>query len=494
MKNFSLALTFILLIISNLSAQETKHSYERLLTPTELKEDLALLKYNLETVHAGLYLYNSKEIIDAQFAKIESELTEPMDQLAFHRKLCTLNKLIGNGHTSFNISDDYHHASQNGSPRFPFDVYRDNNEVFVTRNMSDNKDIEAGWKIKSINGRDANEIFQELVDARGRDGQNETGPEAYINSRFSVAYAFYYGMPDDYEMEFMDMEKEIKPITIKGISLDKIKANRKMRYNLDYSLWYNKGLPGLSLEIKGNKTAVLTIRTFSASLIKKTGEKTEKFFQSAFEEIEASGIEHLIVDMRDNGGGEPSVSVALFSHLLNKPFTFYEAAYADVRKIPNPKMYQGGAKAVNLLGNFLLKENDEGTFDLKTEGIESSKPVWPIYKKNLYVLTNGKSFSQTGETAGFFKSETDAIFIGEECGGSPIQNTSGVGLPLELPNSKNVITIPLILWKMNVNFENTGKGVVPDHIVKPSIEDVLQKRDVVMDYTIDLIGKREKMN
>ncbi len=494
MKNISLALSLIFLIISNLPAQESIVSYEKLLSPAELKEDLALLKYNLETVHAGLYLYNSKEIIDAQFAKIENELTEPMNQLAFRRKLCTLNKIIGNGHTGFNVSDDYHHATQKDLLRFPFDIYRDNNEIYVTRNMSDNKDVEAGWKIRSINDRNANEIFQELADARGRDGQNETGPEAYVNTRFSIAYAFYYGTPDTYEMEFVDKAGKINLITIKGLSLDKIRANRKLRYDLNLQPWYSQGLPGLSLEMKGNKTAVLTIRTFSASLIKKTGEKTEKFFQAAFEEIEASGIEHLIIDMRGNGGGGPDVSNALFSHLLDKPFTFYDAVYADVRKIPNPKMYTEGAKMINLLGGVLLKENDEGTFDLKTEGLKPEKPVWPVYQKKLYVLTDGKSFSQTGEAAGFFKSETNALFIGEECGGSPIQNTSGVGLPLELPNSKNVVTIPLILWKMNVNFENTGRGVIPDHIVKPSIEDVLSKRDAVMEFTINLIEKNQGVN
>jgi len=494
MKNLSFALFFILLTINNLAAQENNKSYENLISPAELKEDLALLKYNLETVHAGLYLYNDKATIDAQFAKIESELTEAMTSLAFHRKLCTLNKIIGNGHTGFEVSEAYHDATQKDLPRFPFDVYRDKNEIFVVRNMSDNKDIEAGWKIMSINGRNANEIFQELADARGRDGQNETGPEAYVNARFSLSYAFYFGTPDTYEMELVDNAGKVNTISIKGISLDKIKANRKLRYDYDFRPWYNKGLPGLSLEMKGNKTAVLTIRTFSASLIKKTGDKTEKFMQAAFEEIEASGIEHLIIDMRGNGGGEPSVSVALFSHLLDKPFTFYEAVHSDVRKIPNPKMYKEGAKAINLLGGLLLKENDEGTFDLNTDGINPSKPVWPIYKKQLYVLTDGKSFSQTGETAGFFKSETDAIFIGEECGGSPYQNTSGVGLPLELPNSNNIAVIPLILWKMNVNFENTGRGVIPDHVVKPSIEDVLAKRDVVMDYTVDMIEKGEKVN
>lgn len=494
MKNISLALSLIFLIISNLSAQETAPSYKKLLSPAELKEDLALLKYNLETVHAGLYLYNSKEIIDAQFAKIESELTEPINQLTFRRKLCTLNKIIGNGHTDFDVSEEYHGATQKKLPRFPFDIYRDNGEIYVVRNMSDDKKIEAGWKIKSINGKNANEIFQQLVDAKGRDGQNETGPESRINARFSVAYAFYYGTPETFDMIFEDNSAQENNITIKGLPLGKIRENRKLRYNENLQPWYNNGLSGLSLEIKENKTAVLTIRTFSASLIKKTGKKTEKFFQAAFEEIEASGIEHLIVDMRGNGGGGPDVSNALFSHLLNEPFRFYDEVYADVRKIPNPKMYTEGAKMINLLGGLLLKENDEGTFDLKTEGIKPEKPVWPVYQKKLYVLTDGKSFSQTGEAAGFFKSETNALFIGEECGGSPIQNTSGVGLPLELPNSKNVVIIPLILWKMNVNFENTGRGVIPDHIVKPSIEDVLSKRDAAMEFTINLIGKNEGVN
>jgi len=40
---------------------------------------------------------------------------------------------------------------------------------------------------------------------------------------------------------------------------------------------------------------------------------------------------------------------------------------------------------------------------------------------------------------------------------------------------------------MNVDFKNEGRGVIPDHIVKPSIQDKIDGFDRVMEYTLDLI-------
>ena len=77
---------------------------------------------------------------------------------------------------------------------------------------------------------------------------------------------------------------------------------------------------------------------------------------------------------------------------------------------------------------------------------------------------------------------------GEEAGGNPNQNVSGVGLSLVLPHSQIQVTMPLVLFEMNVSFENTGRGVIPDYKVRKSWKDVLEKRDVVMEFTKELIS------
>ena len=61
---------------------------------------------------------------------------------------------------------------------------------------------------------------------------------------------------------------------------------------------------------------------------------------------------------------------------------------------------------------------------------------------------------------------------------------------LTLPTSGGRILIPLFYEKMKVNFENTGHGVIPDHAIRNSIQDEIAGKDVVMDFTFDLIKKQ----
>jgi len=42
--------------------------------------------------------------------------------------------------------------------------------------------------------------------------------------------------------------------------------------------------------------------------------------------------------------------------------------------------------------------------------------------------------------------------------------------------------IPIILFDMNVSFENNGHGIIPDHIIRNSIDDEIHGIDAVMEY------------
>ncbi len=58
---------------------------------------------------------------------------------------------------------------------------------------------------------------------------------------------------------------------------------------------------------------------------------------------------------------------------------------------------------------------------------------------------------------------------------------------LRLPNSGIRMRIPLVHYKMNVDFENTGQGVVPEHYIKNSIDQELNNEDTVMDWTLEFV-------
>jgi hypothetical protein len=45
---------------------------------------------------------------------------------------------------------------------------------------------------------------------------------------------------------------------------------------------------------------------------------------------------------------------------------------------------------------------------------------------------------------------------------------------------------------MNVNLKNAGHGVMPDHEIHPTMADILQGRDVEMEYALKLIQNEVK--
>ena len=88
-----------------------------------------------------------------------------------------------------------------------------------------------------------------------------------------------------------------------------------------------------------------------------------------------------------------------------------------------------------------------------------------------------------------------ATFIGEETGGAYYGNNSGVFAIVTLPNTKLTVGIPLMAYYSNVSgYPYKDRGILPDHTVKNSVEDVLHKRDVVMEYTLELIRSHTTAN
>lgn len=220
--------------------------------------------------------------------------------------------------------------------------------------------------------------------------------------------------------------------------------------------------------------------------------KFKKFFKNAFEQIEKVGIEHLILDFRNNGGGDPIPAIELFAHLHPEPFTFYKAITSNIGKIEDKELYEIDwiYRTFYQLG-FKKKGDKYGLNGIGrlfgVKGLKPSKPNKTIYGGKVYVLTNASCFSATGEMTSILKSYNRGVFIGEEPGGNPNTNTSGLQAVMTLPNTGNRIVMPFFQWEMNTTFENTGFGVQPDYPVRPSIQDVIDGRDVVMEFTLNFI-------
>jgi len=493
MKNkrcFSLGLLFF---FSCFLFAQSKYDTDQKIPSELLKQDLATLKENLELVHTGLYVYTSKPKLDQFFKNIEAKLNEPKTDIEFYRLLTPLLPLIGNGHTNIIPSLEYNNMIRNEWPLFPFDLYWDAGKLYIYRNLSDDKTLVPGSVVQKVNGEDANAIIEQFAKNTTRDGYNMTGPMDEASNRFKLFYIQLKGILEEFEIEAITPDGQIIKSVVTAKTNAENKASRDANYGPFTPSFWSSDQPALELDIDGN-IATMTIRTFAKNFVKKEKkQKFKKFYKASFEKIEAAGVKHLILDLRNNGGGDPMPTIELFAHLHPEPFTFYADVYSLVQRIPNKKLYTDFDFFTKTMHPVIFKK--KGDFYRPNwigrmagiKGLKESKPNKPYYDQKVYVLTNSSSFSATGETTGIIKNFNRAIFIGEEAGGNPYQNTSGLTQTMELPNSKIRVAMPFWVWIMNVDFKNDGHGVIPDHIVRPSIQDMIDKKDRVMIYTLDLI-------
>jgi len=486
---------FILIIgFSNIFAQQSTYNLEQTYPVQALKADLSILKKQLETVHTGLYTYTPKTEMDRYFQQLENSIEQPMTGLTFFRLLLPLSAKIRNGHTRFLPPSSYLDEMTATWKFFPFEVYWDKDQLYILRNLSTHEEIPEGTIIETINGEKATSIFQEISQQLSRDGYNTSAPNTNAYENFAALYASIKDLPEVFELTLTLKDETNTTLSVAARTQAALRATKKARYKNSPPSWEDNK-DGLNLTIK-DSIATMTIRSFNSNYAKQQGKKNFKhFYKKSFEQIVAANIEHLIIDLRNNGGGDPMPTIELFAHLHPEPFTFYKAVTSNVQRVPDKQLYQTSfferliyPLAFKKQGDIYVPNWIARLAGLK--GLKPSKPNTPYYAGKVYVLTNARSFSATGEMTAIIKTHNRAIFIGEEAGGNPNLNTSGFQFVLTLPNTGNIIVLPFWSWAMNVDFENTGHGVLPDYPIRPSIADKLVGKDVVMEYAIDLISKR----
>ncbi|MDB4293423.1 S41 family peptidase, partial [Maribacter sp.] len=303
-----------------------------LIPMAQLHEDLNVLKSQLETVHAGLYTYTSKEELDAAFIKIKEQVNRPMSDIEFYRFVAPLQQKVKNGHSMIIPSERWDQVKEKELPLFPFDVYWVDDKVYVLRNLSDDNSIEAGSLIKTINGELATDVFNDLLDNWTSDGHNRTFPASHISSDFPNYYANIKGIPTDFEIDIVAPNTAERSLTVKARLNEKLNEIALSRYNHKRSPWYiDEDDQALSLKIS-DETAVLKVPTFGTSSRGVNGKKYHKFYAEAFRKIRMAEVKHLILDLRDNGGGDPKPQLALLSNLIDEPIVLYKRVYGVTNK------------------------------------------------------------------------------------------------------------------------------------------------------------------
>lgn len=439
-----------------------------------LEKDLAILKSNIEKNHGGLYTYSSKKIIDDWFIQTQKNLKDSMGIIEFYRLLTPLNSVIKNGHTDIpypKLKKDF--------KLLPIQLYKYKDSFYVGDFFAKGYEDLLGLQILKIDEQPIGEIYNSLLKNYTRDGDNLTFPNENLSSLFGLDYALIYGSKSNHTITISKDNKNVQ-IELKSTLLNDEVVNAYEE---------SKKQKPLSFEVN-NKVGVLTFSTFSERKLEK--ENYLSFLEESFKKIKHNTIEHLIIDVRDNSGGDALPTQELLSYLLDKEFVMYKDVYTITKKIKDKKYYSNqGVFWLNTFSWLKLKKTMDNHYSLrKIEGMDVFSPKKDNFKGKLYILINGKSFSATGEFTSFLKNNRNVIFIGEEVGGNKVQNTSGISYVITLPYSKQKVKIPLVVWEMNVDYKNDSHGIKPDYWIRNTIDQELNDYDSVLNFTLEFIKNR----
>lgn len=458
---------------------------EKTFSPDQLKSDFNGYRNLIEQLQPGLYHYHSKDKLDAEFDRIASELNKDLTALEFFQKLTRLNKLYANVHTKFTPPKAIWDRIKSEVPIFPLEVYWHQGKLYSLRDLSENQRIDGVAEIISINGDDAVELFLRLRDTLHRDGFNQTYPVRRTYTSFAFVYASQVGMPAEFDIKFKQ-DGKVNSETFKAISENQKKEIKKKRFPNASISWEQNEEKAFSLDFQKD-TAILKLRTFSTPLIKARGQDWKKFLKDAFKKIRRTESSKLIIDLRGNSGGQTAPGFFILRYLAKKPFIPFKSITAKVALVPKGDRFQNQS-AVESFDSYKWKLSD-GVY--KPSVREDFKPIKPFkkrFKGRIYVLVDAFSNSATGTFSGQLKTQTNAVFIGEETGGNPVHVAARQTLRYELPNTKVQTTIPLVLSIKNVNFENKGRGLIPDHEVAPTPVQLIRGDDPVIRKAFGFVG------
>ncbi len=452
-------------------------------SPAQLKEDYTKFYTIMEKVHTGLFDYLTEREWQALKDSSLQLFTRPMSHSEFYHLIARHVGKVRNMHTRHGVTEWWYKQKQH---IFPFNIQYFDDKLYVSESLVKQTEFPKGSEILRINGQTPREIREMIWPFIPADGYNETGKMAALNDYFPWFYALFVEEAQTYTIAIRTPEGNIETITPPGLE-DSFS-------HFSFQLHARRKKTPLELTIdEGLKTAYFRIddsRVFKDSL------------QPYFQRIRDRGIEHLIIDLRGEGGIREEEQVAeLYSYLITKPARIYESLRVKSNdaglfdKDFTYKPYTKSLKQIKKKYMDRLVDSGNGYFLWQDESyLGLIQPAGIPFTGPVYILTDGRNYSASTDFTSIASQLANVVIVGEETGGEYRSYISGAMFGLKLPNSKIGVIVPT--WKsvlaIEENEANRGRGVMPDYPVSLSLNDFIAGTDVTKAFAFALIAKNRK--
>jgi hypothetical protein len=478
---------------------------ETMLDLPRLRSDFALFRLALEEAHPALYRFTTKPAMDAEFARAEARLTQPMTVLQFHNVLrpvlVATTSSIGIGGLRRYRGDEIS-ALIDSSKLFPLALTFESERAFVVLNRGRDERVKPGMEVLAINGQSLADTLRRILPNVGQAGDvrprqmYELGVSDFVrpwlrSALFGEAYRLYIGDPSRFRTTLRD------PQTGRTVDVDLPGVmNAEVAVNVEQNPVNRDVLAGIrTLRAPGPRQSIRYLDGEDAAvLVPAFGGNFPDFLEETFAGLKSKGTKNLIIDLRANTGGTDFYPGLLFSYLTSKEFRQSERTYV--------KTYAPSFRRYTLLGEVdpvtdsywgsaagLWRPDPNGgwlmTEKYPTIGVQ--KPSENHFDGSVYVLIDGGTISAGSVFCAMVDFHKRATFIGEETGGAAQGGTGSGDSGPTLPASHLHVGIGMESYFTVVDPNNRRRGTLPKYEVRQALDDVAKGRDTVLEFTRELI-------
>lgn len=438
------------------------------LTAKQAQRELRILRRALTDLHPGLYRYQTAAGLDAEFARAETEVADGSDVLEMYRIASRITAAVRCGHTWTNTVNQGPAVKQAlaALPTLPFRLRVLEGRLLVT--ASADPRVPVGAEVLRIDGRTPTVLIAELMPYLRADGGNDGKRLSQLDhdrnggaldrllpllhppgaGSYALRLRPRGGGPIDVTVAAMTADERERLLTAAG-----------------------QPMPGTAwrFEIDGD-TAVLTLPTFA---FWNEDFDWQGFLERSFATLRERNVPNLIIDLRNNEGGDDAIGRALMAHVIASPLTIpasrvetaYERVPYDLARFLDTWDFsffdRTGAVIPGEGRNRLLREQPSARI---------VEPMASPYRGRVVLLTGPQMSSAGYLIARDLKASGAATLIGRETGGNLRGLNGGQITWMTLPTSGVSIDIPLL-----AGFAGTAqpdRGVLPDIAVRTRLEDV----------------------
>ena len=400
--------------------------------------DIDALVYGLSQVHPDIFSVCRQEDFFRAVNKAKTSLPDSVSNMELYRLTAPIVAMIGDGHTCLGVP--FNTVFTEKLERLPVFVNVLTDRSIICTSSLDSI-IPKGSKILSINGVKSDDMLDSMMPFVS--GERPHFKLSRIDGSFPGLFHMLYNAKQ-YEVKYLPKNSK-KPLihTFPAVTWSEIKKrcpstrNRKRHENYSFSI------------DKANNVAIMDFREFSNI------PKMEHFADSMFAALRDNNIGNLIIDLRNNGGGNSRVGDILLRYISPEPFVQMDKSLVKITPLTSRLM---GNNEVQLM--FQFHEADS------TGYIQPLSPEEGHYTGTVYLLTSNKTFSSAGSFAWAFKECGMGTVIGEETGGMNVCYGDILMYPMPVSRMNTSISFKRF-WQLRAD-ENDIHGTIPDIAVPAS--------------------------